>query len=237
MLDNLNATIDSSSLAMALTSSEYQDRKFGSNTTTITVQNRTVFLATANNPTQSAEIARRMILCRIIPGVADPSQRDPDAFKWKLPTEGIARKRELTAALLVMVENWLACDRPRGRLRMGSFQAWADAVDGILRCAGVEELGANRAQLVASSAGALEMELFVSNILAPYVGQALSAQKICDLAEEAGALADIRGPGNERAQATRLGKELRRYIDRVVGGFRLTTTPTRSGTGYRIERV
>jgi hypothetical protein len=76
LLDNITSRLESSSLAAALTSITYRDRKLGvSETPEVPV--RCAWVATANNPKTSPDIARRTVRCRMVTALENPEMRHP----------------------------------------------------------------------------------------------------------------------------------------------------------------
>jgi putative DNA primase/helicase len=74
LLDNLRRRLTSGSLAAALTSVTWEDRRLGVSEI-ITAPNRAVWLATGNNVALSDEIARRTVLIRLDAKIDMPWKR------------------------------------------------------------------------------------------------------------------------------------------------------------------
>jgi hypothetical protein len=91
LIDNVNKPLFGSALSTALTSTIHSDRLLGSNTMT-RYPIRCAWLATANNPTMSGEMARRSIRIRIDPKVDQPWKRDgfkhTNLLAWTREHEG-----------------------------------------------------------------------------------------------------------------------------------------------------
>lgn len=132
-IDNLSQKLDSSALALALTARELEDRKLGQSEM-LRVPVRCVWLATANNPSFSTEIARRCIRIRIDPKVDKPWERGgfrhQDLRAWTKQHQG-----ELIWAACVMIRWGLAHGSP-GR-RIGSFEDWSELLGKILLGCGI----------------------------------------------------------------------------------------------------
>ena len=135
LVDNVRNELDSAQLASALTAEAWTDRILGA-TRMVEFPNRATWLVTANNPKLSLEIARRSIRIRLNPEQEQPWERD--GFKHD-PIRGWARQQrpQLVAAVVTLVQYWLARGRPAGHRKLGSFEDWAAVMGGILRCAGV----------------------------------------------------------------------------------------------------
>jgi hypothetical protein len=147
VLDNIPAQrrVDSPALAAVLTTSSWTARRLGS-TSMITVPNRAVWIATANNPQLSDELARRCVDIRIDARIARPEERDdfvhPDLKAW-----AGANRNALVHALLVLGRAWVEKGMPRGTTPFGSFESWAAVIGGILDVAGLPGFLENRERL------------------------------------------------------------------------------------------
>ena len=49
-----------------------------------------------------------------------------------------ANRGRLVAACLTLGQAWIAAGRPRGRRSIGSYEAWAQVLGGVLEVAGIE---------------------------------------------------------------------------------------------------
>ncbi len=102
--DNIRAGIDSAAWASALTASVWSDRRLGGNTT-ITAPNNATWIATANNPRVTTEIARRVARIRLVADTTDPEARTgfrhPHLLTWARE-----HRAELVRAVLVLVRAW-----------------------------------------------------------------------------------------------------------------------------------
>ncbi|MBA3767839.1 MAG: hypothetical protein H0W99_12805, partial [Acidobacteria bacterium] len=135
-IDNITKPLDSGVLAGALTARIWEDRLLGANQT-ISLPVRCIWVATANNPTMSTEIARRSIRIRLDPDTDRPWLRDgfkhPDLRGWIDEHRG-----ELVWAALTLICVWIATDRPRPQVKpLGSYEDWSFVIGGILAVAGV----------------------------------------------------------------------------------------------------
>ena len=149
LFDNLRRRLDSSALSSVITSTVWSDRMLGFSRD-ITLPVHTTWLATANNPSYSGEISRRIVRIRIDAGVEVPWERTdfrhPDLLKWVREERG-----RLIWAILVMVQAWITAGRPAGGEVMGSFENWASTIGGILREVGIPALLANRSDVYAQA--------------------------------------------------------------------------------------
>jgi hypothetical protein len=85
LIDNLRQELDSAALAAALTAPAWEDRLLGASDM-IRLPVRCAWVATANNPTVSHEIARRLVRIRLDARTDQPWRRDgfrhPDLMVW-----------------------------------------------------------------------------------------------------------------------------------------------------------
>ncbi len=142
LLDNIGHVLDSASLAAVLTTTLWSDRVLGQSKT-ITAPNRTLWLATGNNPVLSREMARRSVRIRLDSKVERPWLRD--GFQHEdLPGWVRAQRPALIVAVLTMLRSWAQAGSPKGTVRLGSFEAWASVIGGVLEHVGVEGFLADR---------------------------------------------------------------------------------------------
>jgi len=237
LLDNLNTKLDSGSLASALTSRFWEDRRLGY-TEQIRVRNDAVWVATANNPNLSGELSRRSVLIRMEPDVEKPWERD--GFKHSPLLPWIRKNRAaLVGAFLTLVERWKAAGQPEGSAkRFGSYPTWANTIGGILECAGIPGFMQNRGRLHREADREVEdWKSLVKLWWEEYGRSPVYSKQIRQLCEERELLLGVLGGGNERSQLIRLGQALGEQIDRVLAGYRISggsDSHTKSNT-YQLE--
>src|SRR5262249_30291526 len=121
VIDNISRTLDSGILSKALTDLLWEERLLGGNEI-VRLPVRSVWVATANNPTFTTELARRFVRIRLDPRVDRPWQREgfthADLRGWAL-----ARRADLIGAALTLAQAWIAAGRPawKGR-QLGSYE-------------------------------------------------------------------------------------------------------------------
>lgn len=219
-LDNINRTLDSGALCTVLTAyPSWDERLLGANTM-VRVPVRCTWLATANNPALSMEMARRTVRCRLDPQVERPWEREdfgiPRLLEWVA-----ARRGELIWAYLTLARGWLSHGRPpwRGRA-LGSFEHWSDVVGGILQHAGVGGFLDNLGELYETAD--VETSVWRSFVLSwweAHRDREVGTAELFPLALDTEDL-DL-GNGQERAQKTRFGKLLAKQRDRVIADCRI----------------
>jgi hypothetical protein len=224
LIDNVVAALDSGSLSAALTADWWTDRVLGASEMT-RLPIRTTWIATANNPTMSTELARRTVRIRLDPQVDRPWQRTgfqhPDLREW---TD--AHRAELVRAALVLGRHWVLEGSPAGKERLGSYEHWSAVLGGILGCAGITGFLGNLDAFYeeADLEGAVWRQ-FVAAWFAKHGNAEVAAADLFDVAMTVDGF-DFGGKPTERAQKTAFGIALNRQRDRVIGGFRVLNTRT-----------
>lgn len=226
LFDNVNHAIDSASLAALLASETWSDRLLGQSRQ-LTLPNRVQWLATANNPVLSREIARRTVRIRLDAAVERPWLRDgfrhADLVAWVR-----ANRAQVVAALLTLVRAWLAAGRPVGSVRLGTFEAWSRVVGGVLELAGVEGFLDDR---FADQALADPVEADWASLVELWAerfgGDAVSGTQVMEVAVAAGLFGLGAGSVSDASERARFTRELGKRRDRVYGGSRIRVTRDR----------
>ena len=139
LLDNIpdNTTIDSPSLAAALTTSEWSDRLLGRNDT-IRLPSRAVWVATGNNLRVAGDMPRRSYGIRLDANAERPWERT--GFKITGSTQYVlANRGDLLSAALTVIRAWYTNGKPRADVpTLGSFEEWASTIGSVLAFAGVD---------------------------------------------------------------------------------------------------
>jgi len=183
LLDNLRKALDSASLASALTARVWEGRILGvSKLARLPVD--CVWLVTGNNIKASREITRRIVRIRLDALTESPHLRTgfrhTDLLGWCKKN-----RARLVEAALTLVKAWIVEGKPLGKYTMGSFQAWASTIGGILDVADVKGFFGNQAELfedVNTSQG--EWRQFVEGWGAIFGEQPVEAAKLYEMAEE-----------------------------------------------------
>ncbi|MGI8406418.1 MAG: hypothetical protein ACR2OE_16935 [Thermomicrobiales bacterium] len=223
LIDNLTSALDSGALASALTTTWWNDRRLGSNEM-IRVPIRCVWLATANNPSMSTELARRTVRIRLDPKVDRPWQRT--GFRHE-DLRGWAddHRPQIVCAALTLIQAWIQAGRPMGAIRLGSFEQWAAVHGGILATIGIDGFLGNLEEFYEASdvEGAIWrqfIDLWFDRFNESEVG-------VADLFKVAEGVEGFDfGKGSERAQRITFGRKLGQQRDRVIGDCRVVQTRT-----------
>ena len=136
-LDNVDGSLTSPVLALALTAQTFSGRKLGVSEI-LTLPVKITWLATGNNIRPGGDMPRRCYHIRI-----DAESSRPYVGRQfdiaDLRAHVLAHRGELLRALLIMARYWWAdgCQE-RVEQPLGSFESWHQAVGSILAGAGVE---------------------------------------------------------------------------------------------------
>lgn len=213
--------LDGDALAAALTATTWNDRRLGVSRV-VTFPVRCAWIATANNPVLSFEIARRTVRIRLDSGIDRPwlrtDFRHADLVGWTMTHRG-----DLVAAALTLVQAWIRRGQVPGTVRpLGSYESWSRVMGGILEVGGVGGFLGNLTNLYEASVDdeTRSGHALVAAWWGRYGGAAVGVKEIWALSQEAAVELDL-GTEGERSQRTRLGKLLGRMRDRVFGVYRV----------------
>lgn len=126
VVDNITARIDSPSFAAALTAESYTDRILGKSQT-LTVATNVLWLLTGNNIRVVGDLVRRVLICRIDPGI-----ESQEVWKRRFdlnPTEYCREHRdELVVAALTIMSGFFASQEKAEYTRLATFEKWSESV-------------------------------------------------------------------------------------------------------------
>jgi hypothetical protein len=224
-VDNVEGALYAPSLARALTARTWTDRVLG-RSETVTVSQRATWIATGNNIQLRGDLPRRCVWIRLDARESRPWQREnfkhPDLLGWVTKNRG-----RLVHALLTLARAWFAAGKPKAPNlpRLGSFEAWAETVGGMVAFAGIPDFLGNLAELYdKADAGGLEWETFLYTWW-----EELDASKPITVAELSKVISD-----NDDLRAALPG-DLAEAFDKSAGGFSRklgTALAKRAGTRY-----
>jgi hypothetical protein len=135
--DNLTGVLRSSVLDGLITSAEWSDRILGLGQDR-TLPNDRLWTITGNNLSLGGDMRRRTVWVTIDPRMEHPEERT--AFRHE-HLEGwvVENRAEILAALIGLVSDWSAADRPMAEARRSdSYALWEQTVDSVLKHAGFE---------------------------------------------------------------------------------------------------
>ncbi|MCZ7600352.1 MAG: hypothetical protein M5U09_25155 [Gammaproteobacteria bacterium] len=199
LLDNVAVGIRSAILAAVLTTTQWSDRLLGS-THMLSLPNHALWLATANNPMLTLEMARRCVRIRI------DSRHDRPwllaGFKHTPLDEWVEEHRsELITALLTIIRGWIVAGKKLERLSFGSFDDWARTIGGILRFAEIPGFLGHLEELYeAADTEGNEWREFTAAWWDRFGPRLVAAAELLGLATEKGLLASTIGDGNPQSQ-------------------------------------
>jgi hypothetical protein len=226
VLDNVEDTISSPTLAACLTTEVWEDRLLG-RSRMLSLPMRAAVVATGNNLRVGKDMPRRCYYIRIDANAAHPWMRG--GFRHRMPEYAIENRGCIVAALLTMARAWICAGRPGGEgPTLGSFEAWCDVVGGILRYAGLNGFLGNLEEMRRSTADVEDdagaWEAWVSAIHAKFGDEAFTATQLAEamgniyvgaLRNDApNSLGDI-GTPTDRSWLIRLGKGLHAHVGQV----------------------
>ena len=234
LIDNLRRRLDAAPLAAALTAPWWEDRILGKSET-VRFPIRCTWIATGNNPQFSNELARRLVRIRLDAHVDQPWRRE-DFRHANLLAWTRANRAALVAACLTLGRAWIAAGRPRHGSMLGSFEAWAGIMGGILEAAGVPGFLANLDEMYeAADAEGAVWRAFVAAWWERHGTAEVGTAELHELAIACEPPLPL-GDGGERSQRTRLGRALGRLRDRVFAIGELRVCVRVAGTRQRAQR-
>ena len=245
LFDNVAAMIGNASLDAALTSPTWNDRILGKSETTGELPLSTVFMATGNNLSFKADIARRLMLCELESMHENPEDRTGFAHE-NIEAHTLKLRRSLAVAGLTVLRAFIAADRPFDGNRLGSYESWSELVTGAIRWVGLADPMATVAVVREQDTSGDELRLLLDG-LEPADEGLKSADVVAILKDEQ---SDTSGdyPGTESLKAAfanldkpntrRVGAMLKKYSGRVSGGRRIVNKPGRSRVKlWTVERI
>lgn len=243
VFDNLVKTLEDASLALALTSQEWEDRALGSNKM-INVPNRALFVATGNNVRVGGDLVTRCYPIRLDAKTSKPQERSefkhPDIENYVMKNRG-----ELVAAILTMCRAWIVAGKPEPRTipKMRQTQ-WRKVVGGILEFAGATAFLSNLREFHANSDDETPMwENFIIEMSKTFKNDAATAGMIFERCLASDELAQCVPPHlaeflNEKTKAKfaqKLGYAIKARNSKRHGdsGAMITTTKYAASTLYK----
>ena len=228
VFDDITHSVVSATLNRMITGRTYSDRVLGiSDTASYTI--RQLWIMTMNDARVSADLVRRVFRCRLRwDGPGRPEDRR-DFRRRDFLAHVEAHRPAILSRLRQLVAEWIAAGQPipDDLPMMGSFEAFARVIGGILRYAG------DRAWL--TNAAATKEAVALDDDWSPFLsawhtdpaiggtwGVAQKPAQLHAFAAKEGLLGSILGSGgNDAAQIARLGRALRSRHDQTVGNFRV----------------
>jgi hypothetical protein len=222
VFDNLHGVLKSGALEQLLTCEYWSDRILGK-TERLRLPNRCIWMITANNLELGSDLLRRVVSIRLNPKMERPYERSPDEFRhpdllaWLRSNRG-----ECIWAVLVLIQSWIAKGRPRGNYTMGSFQAWVDALGGILDAGGINGfLGNAQKHRFVADDETLDCRTLCRRWWRKHRDQEVGVKTLFEIVGAEDLFPYVLAAPNEGGQRRRLGHLLKRITDRVFEVFRI----------------
>jgi hypothetical protein len=231
---SLNTPFGGAPLDKVLTSGGTVDLRILGQTVVPSFEWRAVVMASGNNVAYQGDTTRRVLLCRLESPLENPEDREnflhPDLLEW-VETE----RARLAVAGLTILRGYVAAGRPTVEVKTwGSFEAWSSLVPrAIVWAAGDASGDPQLTRPTLDETAEPEKNLLERLLVSFPPGQ----WRVRDLIEgkETGSggrlpfsaeLTDVMqeiAPSNERDRAGIVGRALRGWKGRVVGGRRLVS--------------
>lgn len=222
LIDNLSGTLDSATLAAAVTAETWEDRILGvSENAALSI--RCAWIGTANNLSLSNEMTRRVVRIRMDARCNEPWLRTgfkhPDLRGWAREN-----RAKLVWAALTLGRAWITKDRPLFKdTVLGMYELWSGVMGGILSVAEIPGFLENLADFYQSSNSEVTtLNAFIAAWWSEFGSSERKAAELYHLATEPEPLLDL-GGRSEQSQKIRLGYLLRSLRDRQ---FKLTINDT-----------
>jgi hypothetical protein len=225
LIDNISTTLDSGSLASALTQPVWKDRVLGYSDN-VRIKIRSTWAATGNNVPTSKEIARRTVWIRLDANCEKPWERT--GFKHEKLTQWCKQNRDrLVTAIIILVQNWIKKGpKPYGGKTKGSYEEWTDTIGGILETNGIPGFLENEDELhkLVSSEGEVLRDFITAwarmfGTKKKGVGDLFELASFPDDPTAPGAwsglLDALLGTGKQRSRQTKFGQLLNVHRDAV----------------------
>lgn len=221
VIDNVEGSIGSPALAMALTAGEVRDRLLGM-TKIVTASLRAIWCITGNNIQLKGDLGRRVVPIDLDPKVEHPEDR---TFKrGNLLACVAARRPQLVAAALTILRAFVVAGRPsHGLPPKGSFEQWDRLIRGaIIFAGGGDPLGGVQRIRDASDADLDQLRALLVAWHDMFGSMATTVSEAIKKTGGSGELHEAMGAycRGGKPDARQLGFVLRKVKGRVVGGLR-----------------
>jgi len=207
----------------------------------VTVENRSVWIATGNNLTLATELRRRAVEIRLDAQRERPEERSdfrhPELQAWTRQN-----RPALVHSALTLIQNWIALGQPPPSLRpLGGFEQWSRIIGGILSAAGIADfLGNAETFRQRADLDATDWRRFIEEWAAAHGTDPVSTTELRPIAE--GLIAHALGSGNEHSQQIKLGYALKKRVGQVFADWRIEDAEYRDAErrarhGFRLTRA
>lgn len=252
LIDNITKPLGGAALDSALTGVEIRDRVLGKSGMD-TAPLLACWFATGNNVQVMGDTLRRILPVRLESQHEKPEERQGFKHYPLLPFVE-AEHPKLVVAALTILKGYVQAGRPdQGVSSWGSFEGWSNLVRQALVWAGMEDPGKARQQLTeGADSEALALRILFENWrLLDGTGTGVTAARILeeltstDPETHTDAHRAVREAVQELAPTAfgkggspkSLGRRLKHFKGRIVGGFALDSRTSRMGETWLMRRV
>lgn len=222
LLDNISEhkKLESQALASILVHRWWEDRILGQ-TEMIRLKNDAAWFLTANNPTYSTELSRRIIRIRIDPKQDQPWRRK--GFKHENIRKWASENRSrLIESVLTLIQYWISKGRPLSKDILGSFEEWSAIMGGILSCLGYNNFLGNLEEMYEQSdVEGNAWRMFVIKWFELYQCQEIKKDQLLDICNKYDLMEPVIGEGADNFKGKKLILALNVAKDRVIAGFKI----------------
>ncbi len=200
------------------------------------------WVLTANNPQFSPDMAARTLRSRLVPKDNRPELRDNFKIDGEFETWVQKNRPEIVWSFLTLIQNWVAKGMPRGKEKLGGFEAWCSVIGGILAAADIPGLLEDREDFLDASSedDAEEWGEAVEVWWARYKGGSVRSGQLVELLCRERRYDLGVGDPDKTGADHRMGKALKRVARRSFNGLIIDRHPdqtTREGKGAWVLRI
>lgn len=251
LIDNIEKPLGGAALDSVLTSTSWTGRRLG-RTEMLTLQNYCVWMGTGNNVSIKGDLARRVIRSLIDPVHENPEERTD--YKYKNIKRFVLENRASYLRDILLIARARHQSGWTGGRNFGSFESWSYWVRESLIWLGEEDCVDSQAAVREGSQTATWAQV-VGNLFFVFGGAGKDASKEFTAKMCWDAVFDAVGGGTpENKAGLSAGYQelvddqtvkstaalLKRWTNRVVGGYRLVANPEKKalrGVMYRVENL
>ncbi len=234
LVDNINKKWKSTAFATALTSTMWQDRVLGGNSS-VRCKNECVWIGNGNGVEPSRELARRVVLTMLDAKTSMPWTRDANKFRHPELMSWVEDNIDsLVKACLTIIKGWVSGGCPKSSKTLGSYEQWAKIMGGILEYAEIPGFLENLDKVYENMDQYTMSWVEYLPIWRQYHGSdPVGVAELWKLADEHSMLLEVLGEGTERSQKTKLGSALRDLNGRYLGEWKVEEATKRGKGGTK----
>ena len=238
-LDNIEHPLTSPDLAKAITQPEYQDRALGANRM-LRLPTSVLWTATGNNLSFRRDLSSRALLCRIDAQMESPEAR---TFQIKHLRDFLERDRNrLLAAALTILRAYHVAGRSRQQLKpWGGFEDWSASIREPLVWLGLADPCKTRSSVLADDPEREESLVTLRALHREFEDDEFTAKEIvrhCESYTLRAAIEAVALGRKHEIDSRKLGWWLRKNHDRIIGGLKLESAGTESGSArWRVIEI